>query len=180
MKQLVRSFWLKSFGRFTPGFRRAGVILMYHRIAEVAHDPWGICVSPANFNEHVQVLHRCRCVSLTQIVAGEPAGRRIAVTFDDGYADNLYAAIPALERADVPATFFITTGGIGVEREFWWDELQRLIFDRATPARIEFSVGDSVHTFDRDRDPTTKQNKRSRLPLPRASSKDAKTSGRAG
>jgi peptidoglycan/xylan/chitin deacetylase (PgdA/CDA1 family) len=47
------------------------------------------------------------------------------VTFDDGYADNLYEAKPLLEKYEVPAIVFICTGALG--REFWWDELHRRI-----------------------------------------------------
>ena len=53
------------------------------------------------------------------------------ITFDDGYADNLYEAAPLLERFGIPATFFIVSGYVGGSREFWWDELERIVFQRA-------------------------------------------------
>jgi peptidoglycan/xylan/chitin deacetylase (PgdA/CDA1 family) len=52
--------------------------------------------------------------------------RAVVVTFDDGYADNLLNAKPLLEKFDLPATVFITTGYVGRNREFWWDELERI------------------------------------------------------
>jgi len=61
----------------------------------------------------------------------------VAVTFDDGYADNLREARPLLERYDVPATVFVTSGQLGGDREFWWDELERLVVhDAPLPARL--------------------------------------------
>ena len=57
------------------------------------------------------------------------------VTFDDGYADNLWNAKPLLERYDVPAAVFVTTGYAGQDREFWWDELETLLLERAGRCR---------------------------------------------
>jgi peptidoglycan/xylan/chitin deacetylase (PgdA/CDA1 family) len=49
------------------------------------------------------------------------------ITFDDGYADNLHHAKPLLEHYEIPATVFVTGGHVGSQREFWWDELDRLL-----------------------------------------------------
>src|SRR5262245_3169820 len=108
----------------------AGLILMYHRVGEVCVVPWGVTVSPGHFAEHLDVLHQHgQPLPLAQVVAALQNRRlprkTLVVTFDDGYADNLYNARPLLERYDVPATVFLTTGYIGSGREFWWDELER-------------------------------------------------------
>jgi peptidoglycan/xylan/chitin deacetylase (PgdA/CDA1 family) len=106
---------------------------MYHRVAEAALDPHRLCVTPANFDQQLQVLRETgpvlRLAEVAErIAARRPLPRRASVvTFDDGYADNLYAAKPLLERHGVPATFFVTTGAVGRRREFWWDELERLL-----------------------------------------------------
>src|SRR6267378_1680428 len=91
------------------------LILMYHRIANEPADPWGLAVSPAHFEEQLLVLRRTRRpVPLTEFVRHLAAGRlhpsAVAMTFDDGYADNLFAARPRLAAADVPATVFLATG----------------------------------------------------------------------
>jgi peptidoglycan/xylan/chitin deacetylase (PgdA/CDA1 family) len=79
--------------------------------------------------------------------AGNLPHRAVVVTFDDGYADNLYNAKPLLERYDIPATTLIATGYMGSEREFWWDELERLFLQPGTlPETLYVKVnGSSYH-----------------------------------
>jgi len=121
-------------------FRRKGgpAILMYHRIATPDVDPWGLSVSPERFAAHVQALRARRTMlSMDAFVAGvrsrDLPHDAVALTFDDGYSDNLRQAKPILEVAGVPATVFLTTGRIGTDKEFWWDELARMVLARAEP-----------------------------------------------
>ena len=53
--------------------------------------------------------------------------KSVVITFDDGYFDNYKYALPILESHEVPATFFICSGNIDTNREFWWDDIERLI-----------------------------------------------------
>src|SRR5206468_8270348 len=112
--------------------RHAPVILMFHRIAQPVCDPWGLAVAPALFAEQMQLLReRWIALSLPELVnrlhQGTLPRRAVAVTFDDGYVDNLEVAKPILERAGVPATVFLATGYVDKRSEFWWDELARMI-----------------------------------------------------
>jgi peptidoglycan/xylan/chitin deacetylase (PgdA/CDA1 family) len=91
-----------------------------------------MCVTPQHFAEHLEVLQsQTYPISLGQLVRAHQArkipDRAVAVTFDDGYADNLHNAKPILERYDIPATVFVTSGHVGLHREFWWDELERIL-----------------------------------------------------
>jgi peptidoglycan/xylan/chitin deacetylase (PgdA/CDA1 family) len=43
----------------------------------------------------------------------------IAITFDDGFSNNLSAAFPILERYNVPATIFVATGYIDSQSLIW-------------------------------------------------------------
>src|SRR5829696_3444959 len=101
-----------------------GVVLLYHRVARPSFDPWGLAVAPERFAEHVDMLaERFRTVTLASVLDRPRRGRgtQVAVTFDDGYADNLEIAQPRLEAAGLPATYFIS--GDGSTAPFWWDAL---------------------------------------------------------
>ncbi len=50
--------------------------------------------------------------------------KRVLLTFDDGYANNL-RAIPIIKAHNVPATFFVATGNVASGEPFWWDVLYR-------------------------------------------------------
>ena len=62
-------------------------------------------------------------------MAGTLPPKAVALTFDDGYVDNLTAGKPRLAAADVPATVFLATGYLNCGEPFWWDELAQLILD---------------------------------------------------
>jgi len=124
----------------------APIILMYHRIADPPHDPWGICVTADNFRSQLEFLASHRTVmSVDDLVAAldarEVPTRATAITFDDGYADNALIAKPLLESLEIPATFFLTTGLIGQNEGYWWDELADLILSGTGPAEVDISVG---------------------------------------
>jgi len=73
----------------------------------------------------------------------------VVVTFDDGYADNFHKAKPILERYDVPATYFITIGAIGNEREFWWDELDKMLLQSGTlPVELRLNINGRAYSWE--------------------------------
>lgn len=124
---------------------RAG-ILMYHAIRRQDPDPWGICVRPEHFDDQLAVLaERRRVVDAGAIAAGEvyaPDGGAVAVTFDDGYADNLTAALPLLEKYEIPATVFVIGNALGRPHDFWWEALERaVLLPRRLPDRLHFPFG---------------------------------------
>lgn len=112
----------------------APVILMYHRIAAPAFDPWGLSVTPQRFREQMAMLAAERVVMpldalVGAIQAGDTPRFATAITFDDGYRDNLTVAAPIFAEFGLIATCFVTTSRIGAERPFWWDELAALMPD---------------------------------------------------
>jgi len=131
------------------------LILMYHRIAKVSTDPWSLSVDPQFFAEHLQVLRDCAYpVKLKDLIdllgkGGDLRSESVAVTFDDGYSDNLYSAKPVLERYEIPATVFLATGYLGSNREFWWDELDRFLLQPGLlPATLQLTLGDTPTTWE--------------------------------
>jgi peptidoglycan/xylan/chitin deacetylase (PgdA/CDA1 family) len=133
-----------------------GLILMYHRVAELEIDPWSLSVTPQNFGEHLEVLQKhYHLLRLPQLVEAlrenKLPDRAVVVTFDDGYADNLYNAKPLLEKYNIPATFFISTGYIGQNREFWWDELERLLLQpRKLPEKLSLNIDGNIYQWNLD------------------------------
>jgi peptidoglycan/xylan/chitin deacetylase (PgdA/CDA1 family) len=143
MMRVVRKTW-RQIARLPP----SPVILMYHRIAEPAFDPWGLAVSPAKFEEQLAMLNRRRSPMDVNEFADRSRHRRlpadaVAITFDDGYVDNLKFGKPRLEAAGVPATVFITTGQIDCPDAFWWDELARIVL--CSEAAIDVGVQIGAH-----------------------------------
>jgi len=98
-----------------------GVVLMYHRVSALQEDAYGLAVQPRHFAEHVEHLTRLGCVVPLAEMLHPNRALKIAITFDDGYADNA-AAAALLAQAGLPATYFITTGRLGGQ-PFWWDRL---------------------------------------------------------
>ena len=100
-----------------------------------------LAVSESMFRGQVQSLaRRCRVVTLEEGMAAMhdgTAGARpmVAVTFDDGYADNVQVAAPIMNAAGVRATFFVVTGLIGTDAELWYDVAARR-WQHATLAQL--------------------------------------------
>jgi len=122
------------------------VILMYHRIASPRVDPWGLAVQPERFEQHLAVLRRTRCpLPISEFVSrlerGALPGDAVAVTFDDGYVDNLHEASPRLAAAGVPATLFLATSFVGERHEYWWDELARGILLGTGAVDADVTIG---------------------------------------
>jgi peptidoglycan/xylan/chitin deacetylase (PgdA/CDA1 family) len=144
--------------RFRRRFERRVLILLYHRVTELRSDPWSLAVTPSHFSEHLDVLRKyVRTVSLQQLLRGLRDGKlpqhSVVVTFDDGYADNLYQAKPLLERHAIPATCFLTSGAVGNEREFWWDELDNVLLQsRRLPRELRLTISGRAYTWELDED----------------------------
>ena len=116
-------------------------------------------VDPNHFDEQMEVLRRRTTVqSLDELLRSHSEGAispgSVAVTFDDGYRDNLIHAKPILQKHDVPATVFVTTGYLSQTREYWWDEVQRHILESPRlPGHLELEIGGATRTWSVEVDP---------------------------
>jgi peptidoglycan/xylan/chitin deacetylase (PgdA/CDA1 family) len=95
----------------------ASRILYYHRVDLDEHRS---CVHPEEFRRQMQYLRSegYRVVLLEDLqrilTAGRPLPpRSVALTFDDGFADNYLHAFPVLQSLGYQATIFLTVGFIG-------------------------------------------------------------------
>jgi peptidoglycan/xylan/chitin deacetylase (PgdA/CDA1 family) len=145
---MAKRSWRRLRARHSGGV----AILGYHRVHTGGPDPLQLSVSPAAFEEHLAVLVRTtrpmRLAAVRDALASAAVpGRAVVLTFDDGYADNLYVALPLLERFDVPATVLVTSAARG--EEFWWDRLARLAGRGATGGHpAHRAVAELAQTFE--------------------------------
>ena len=146
--------------RLRDRFRPAPLILLYHRVADLPSDPQLLSVTPEHFKEHLEILgNNAHPMALGEMVRAlrdnKLPYRAVAVTLDDGYADNLLNGKPLLERYDIPATVYVTSGYLDANREFLPDVLERLILQ---PNRLphelcltlegrthQWEIGDGTH-----------------------------------
>ena len=118
------------------------LVLLYHRVAQLDRDPYGLAVRPDRFAQQCSVLRQhCDVVPLREANGGP---RQVAITFDDGYADNCGAAREILTDAGLPATFFITEARLGQRVEVWWDRLEHILLEcEPAPDHVEVDIGGS-------------------------------------
>ena len=81
---------------------------------------------------------------ISRLKARDLPSDAVALTFDDGYRDNLINAKPLLVEHEVPASIFLATGYIGKKREFWWDELARLTLGRRDGVKSKIPLGNDL------------------------------------
>jgi peptidoglycan/xylan/chitin deacetylase (PgdA/CDA1 family) len=119
-------------------------VLMYHSISQGQGRLRRMSVSPQLLAEQLWAL-RARGYELTglsdalDLAARYPRAPVVALTFDDGFADFLYSALPVLQEVGARATLYVPTQYIG-ERPRWlgtrgvpeapllsWDELRECV-----------------------------------------------------
>lgn len=103
-------------------------VLVYHTISSPAEPlPGDIDISPERFERQLQWLSRWRKVTrLTETLRAPESERVTAITFDDGFRDNLTVALPVLEKFSLPMTLFVVAGFVGTDNYLSPSELREI------------------------------------------------------
>ena len=135
-------------------FYSSCVALLYHRINDLEVDNQLLCVAPDRFHEQVNYLkNNFTLLDIDEFLEIKKKQNKkfpkkaIVLTFDDGYADNYYQAIPVLESFHAQALFYITTEHVDTTNEFWWDELENIVLGSPVPLGLELESGDRKYSF---------------------------------
>jgi peptidoglycan/xylan/chitin deacetylase (PgdA/CDA1 family) len=131
---MFRATGVHKLAKFARG---AGVILMFHHVR-----PWVdrdfapnrlLEITPEFLDTVLETLR----TEGFDIVTLDEATRRLAaggegppfaaLTFDDGYRDNLEHALPVLRRHNAPFTLYVATGFADRSARLWWVELEEAV-----------------------------------------------------
>jgi peptidoglycan/xylan/chitin deacetylase (PgdA/CDA1 family) len=165
--------------------RRRGIrIFRYHGVVECRNDP----VLDRNqhvlavFRAQMDYLQRFRILSMEELVAElespeEPEKPAVAITFDDGFVNNLIVA-DELGRRKIPWCLFVPSGEVGDWRPMWLIEASLLLM-RGDAERLDL-LGESWSLRSRGDRERTFSKLRARLKsIPAASRREAMAALRA-
>ncbi len=111
--------------------KKAVTVLAYHSVMREAGVINGeYSISEKDFADQLNWLKEegYKTVALGDVARARSGGpalpdKPLVITFDDGYKDNLYIAMPLLERYGFSATVFVVTDFIGQDAFLGWDEV---------------------------------------------------------
>lgn len=136
MKRALYHSGLLALARLARQRVRA-LVLRYHAITEGGADvPYAapdVCLSADAFRLQMAFVRRAySVVSLDQLVDAVRSGRAlppraVAITFDDGYADNHRLAAPILDRYGLTATVYVSTGPLDGGPPLWMAAIRALV-----------------------------------------------------
>jgi peptidoglycan/xylan/chitin deacetylase (PgdA/CDA1 family) len=150
-KALVRSPIFQAARHLFPP---AAVILAYHSILEepeLTDHILGVSQPRAAFDAHMEALARhFSPVTVDDVGQFAKSGRElppraVAVTFDDGFADNHEIALPILSHYGVPATFYIMVDSVENGALPWYC---RIRFAFNTTRRSKWTDPEGKRTYD--------------------------------
>lgn len=134
---------------------KPALMLLYHRVANLENDRRMLAVKPENFIRHVEHLKKkYYIIDIDEFVYLKKCRKKfpknsVVVTFDDGYYDNYTNVLPVLDSYGIQALFFISTLWIDTRKEYWWDEIERILLtDQDLPEQLDLELDNRRLTFD--------------------------------
>jgi peptidoglycan/xylan/chitin deacetylase (PgdA/CDA1 family) len=138
VKSLIYSAGLVGLARRMGAQGSSMPLIRYHSVSRSPdYCPRSISVSPELFDREIAYLAaHYNVIRHEEVVACLEEGRAfperaVSISFDDGYRDNVMAALPILNRHGVSAMFYVAAGPVVERQRFWVGWLQRAVF--ATP-----------------------------------------------
>lgn len=119
------------------------LILMYHGVNATGDTSInGRHLSAARFERHLAYLKsHFEVLSLSdafKAVGSKKANKpRVAITFDDGFENNLIYAAPLLEKFQLPATFFVSSVCVSEETDILWPDVVDLIMNKHSEVSVD-------------------------------------------
>ncbi len=127
--------------------RTSGMILLYHEVfAPGDRRPHtSTQITADDFRAQLEFVRAaCRVLDLPTFVerlsAGRLPSRACAITFDDGFADNVHVALPILQELGLPAAFFIADGYVAEGRPYEADAVHDILRLAEPADRIELDL----------------------------------------
>jgi peptidoglycan/xylan/chitin deacetylase (PgdA/CDA1 family) len=127
---------LKLLGRWS-----GVLVLNYHRVGDSGRQPWDREMWSVNGEElddqFATLARHAEVIGPGDLPAAMRTGRgrRVLLTFDDGYRDNYELAFPLLRAYRLPAIFFLASGFIDRPHASWWDEIAWMVRNASGQAR---------------------------------------------
>lgn len=124
-------------------------VLSFHRVGGSAARREPLAIPPEAFRRLVTEIARRYRIAPWNVCAraaaeGTPEPH-VALTFDDGYADNAHAAWPILRECGATAVFCLTTGFINGIEPLWWDVVAAGLAARSDGVFID-RAGEARHS----------------------------------
>ena len=145
----------RAYGQTLGRLYRHRLILCYHNVADERNAIRGWLaknrsIPAANFEQQMRwLVAHCEVVSLDDLMSATNRSNkiRVAITFDDGYLNNLEVVMPILERLNIPMTWFVSTGFMDNPGEIpWWDMIDLLV--ETEQGRLELATTEVAGTYD--------------------------------
>jgi peptidoglycan/xylan/chitin deacetylase (PgdA/CDA1 family) len=118
------------------------VVLCYHAVSDDWPSP--LAVRPSDFRAQISGLlaRGFEPVTFTELVCGEPDGKRLAITFDDGFKSVASRAGPILAELGAPATSFIPSALVPGAEPLHWNGIEQWLDTSSEPELEPMSLDD--------------------------------------